>query len=155
MSDEGGIKIICENRKARHNYFLEERFEAGIILTGTEVKSLREGKANLMDSYAIFRGDELFLLNANIATYTQGNRQNHEPLRTRKLLLHRAELNKLWGKADHSGYTMVPTKMYFKKGIAKVEIALGKGKKGFDKRDSTKERDVKREMAKTLKKRQR
>lgn len=155
MSDEAGIKIICENRKARHNYYLEERFEAGMVLTGTEVKSLREGKANLLDSYAIFKGTELFLLNAHISPYLQGNRENHEPMRTRKLLLKRSELNKLYGKADHSGYTMVPTKMYFKKGLAKVEIALGKGKKGFDKREVEKERDVKREMSKALKKRQR
>jgi SsrA-binding protein len=155
MSDEGGIKIICENRKARHNYFLEERFEAGMVLTGTEVKALREGKANLLDSYAIFKGTELFLLNAHISPYLQGNRENHEPMRTRKLLLKRSELNKLYGKADHSGYTMIPTKMYFKKGLAKVEIALGKGKKGFDKREVSKERDVKREMAKVMKKRQR
>lgn len=152
MSEDGGIKIICDNRKARHNYFLEDKFEAGLVLKGTEVKSLREGKANLQDAYAIFKGRELFLINANISEYRMGNRENHEPLRTRKLLMHAAELNKLWTKLEIRGYSLIPTKMYFKKGIAKIEIAIAKGKKAFDKRATEKEREVKRDMAKVMKK---
>lgn len=147
----GGIKIITENRKARHNYFIEDKFEAGMCLTGTEVKSLRDGKANLADAYAIFKNGELFLLNAHISPYTQGSRANHEPLRTRKLLLHRAELSKLWGKIEIKGYSLVPLKMYFKNGVAKIEIALGKGKKLHDKRESTKEREAQRQMDKITK----
>ena len=152
MSDQGGIKIVCENRKARHNYFIEDRFEAGMVLLGTEVKSLRDGKATLQDAYAIFKNGELFLLNANIPPYKLGNRANHEPQRTRKLLLHRAELSKLWGKSEIKGYTLVPLKIYFKKGLAKVEIALGKGKKQHDKRATTKEREAQRHLAKVTKK---
>ena len=156
MSDKvtapAGIKIICENRKARHNYHIEERFEAGMVLTGTEVKSLRDGKANLMDAYATFKSGELFLLNANISHYKQGNRENHDPVRTRKLLLHRSELNKLWGRSEIKGYSLVPLKMYFKGGVAKVEIGLGKGKKLHDKRAATKEREAQRNMAKITKK---
>ncbi len=145
VREDGGIKIVCENRKARHNYFLEDKYEAGMVLTGTEVKSMRDGKANLMDSYAVFKGGELWLLNANISGYAQGNRANHEPLRTRKLLLHRAELSKLWGKMETKGYSLVPLKLYFKRGKAKVEVALARGKKSHDKRDSIKEREMKRE----------
>src|SRR5436309_2153627 len=149
MSEEKaapGIKIVCENRKARHNYFLEDRFEAGMVLQGTEVKSLRDGKANLQDAYAIFKGGELWLLNAHIAQYTLGNRANHEPLRTRKLLLHHSELHKLRGKMENKGYSLIPTKLYFKGGKAKVEVALGRGKKAHDKRDSIKDREMKRQM---------
>jgi SsrA-binding protein len=148
---EGGIKIVCENRKARHNYFIEDKYEAGLVLTGTEVKSLRDGKGNLQDSYAIFKGGELFLLNSNIAPYAMGNRENHEPLRTRKLLLKHDEIKKLWGKIEIKGYSLIPLKIYFKKGIAKVEIALARGKKSHDKRESTKERDAKRDLAKITK----
>ena len=155
MSESGGIKIICDNRKARHNYSLEDKFEAGMVLVGTEVKSLRDGKGNLQDAYAIFKGKELFLINANIASYAMGSRENHEPLRTRKLLLHEEELNKLWSKLEVKGYSLIPTKMYFKKGLVKIEIALGKGKKTFDKRASTKERDAKRDLAKVMKNKQR
>lgn len=151
----GGIKIICDNRKAGHHYFLEDRFEAGIVLTGTEVKSLRTGKANLQDAYAILKNGELFLINAHIAPYALGNRENHEPLRTRKLLVHKAELNKLFGKSEVRGFTLIPTKMYFKKGRAKVEIALAKGKTGVDKRKTTQEREAKRELAKVAKRAQR
>lgn len=146
-----GIKIVTENRKAFHNYSIEEKCEAGIVLTGTEVKSLREGKANLSDSYAIFQKDELFLLNAHIPVYAQGNINNHAPLRTRKLLLNRHEIEKLIGKIQIRGYSLIPLKMYFKKGICKVELGLGKGKKSHDKRDSEKEKDVKRAMAQAKK----
>jgi SsrA-binding protein len=152
---EGGIKIICDNRKAGHNYFLEERLEAGMVLTGTEVKSLRSGKANLQDSYAILKNGELFLINAHIAPYERGNRENHDPLRTRKLLVHKSELNKLFGKSEIRGFTLIPTKMYFKKRRAKVEIALAKGKTGIDKRETTKEREAKRELAKVSKRNRR
>jgi len=150
-SEGGGIKIICENRKARHNYFIEDRFEAGMVLKGTEVKALREGKANLLDAYAIFKGGEVYLLNANISPYAMGNRENHEPLRTRKLLLHHSEISKLWGKSEIKGYALIPLKMYFKNGIAKVEIGLGRGKQAHDKRQVTKEREAQRHMAKITK----
>lgn len=142
-----GIKIITENRKAFHNYSFEEKCEAGIILTGTEVKSLRDGKANLADSYAVFQKGELFLINAHIAVYAQGNLNNHAPLRTRKLLLHSHELDKLAGKIKIRGYSLIALKMYFKKGICKVELGLGKGKKSHDKREAEKEKDAKRSLA--------
>ena len=142
-----GIKIICENRKARHNYSIEDKMEAGMVLHGTEVKSLRDGKANLQDAYAILKNNELYLLNAHIAPYALGNRENHEPLLTRKLLIHRHELAKIWGKLETQGYQLIPLKMYFKRGTAKVELGLGKGKKLHDKRASTKEKDAKREVA--------
>lgn len=146
-----GIKIISENRKAFHNYFVEEKFEAGIILKGTEVKSLREGKANLQDSYGLLKGGELFLLNAHIPPYKLGNRENHDPLRTRKLLLNRSELSKLWGKLETQGYSVIPLKMYFKNGLVKLEMALAKGKKSHDKREATKEKETKRALAKITK----
>jgi SsrA-binding protein len=146
-----GIKIICENRKARHNYSIEETWEAGIVLVGTEVKSLRDGKANLLDAYAVFKSNELFLLNAHISPYTHGNLANHEPLRSRKLLLNADQITKLWNKIEIKGYSLVPLKMYFKKGLCKVEIGLGKGKKNFDKRASEKEKDAKRMMDKVTK----
>jgi SsrA-binding protein len=151
MKNEEGIKIICENRKAWHNYLIEEKFEAGIVLKGTEVKSLRSGKANLMDSYAIFKGDEVFLLNAHIPPYSHGNLLNHEPLRSRKLLLNRDEIKKLWTRIEIKGLSLIPLKLYFKKGICKVEIGIGKGKKSFDKRASEKEREVKRSLDKITK----
>lgn len=140
-----GIKIVAENRKARHNYFIESHFEAGMVLKGTEVKSLREGKANLSDSYAIMKNGEMFLLNTHIPPYMT-IRENHDPLRTRKLLLNRSELDKIWALADLKGNSLIPLKIYFKNGKAKVEIGIGKGKKLFDKRESTKERDANRQM---------
>lgn len=152
MTDSGGIKIITENRKAFHRYFIEDRYEAGLVLQGTEVKSLREGKANLQDSYAVFKNRELFLINAHINPYTMGNRENHEPLRSRKLLLKRSELDKLWGKTEIKGYSLIPLKMYFKKGIAKVELGVGRGKKAHDKRAATKEREANRQMQRLRKK---
>ena len=152
-STETGIKIICDNRKAFHNYFIDERFEAGIVLKGTEVKALRDGKANIGDAYAVFKGSELFLVNAHINPYAMGNRENHDPLRSRKLLLNRSELSKLWGKMEIKGLSLIPTKMYFKAGIAKVEIGLGRGKKAHDKRASTKEREAKRELDRAVKSR--
>lgn len=151
MTDDSHIKIICDNRKARHNYFLEERMEAGMMLTGTEVKSLRDGKANLTDAYAIVKGRELWLLNAHIAAYNLGNRSNHAPLRTRKLLLHREEIDKLSSRMEKGGCSLIPTKMYFKKGVAKIELAIARGKKSHDKRASIRERESKREVDKLTK----
>lgn len=153
MATSGGIRIISENRKAFHNYYVEDKFEAGIILKGTEVKSLREGKANLQDSYGLLKSGELFLLNAHIPPYKLGNRENHDPLRTRKLLLNQSELSKLWGKLETQGYSVIPLKMYFKDGLVKVEMALAKGKKSHDKREATKEKEIKRAMAKLTKQR--
>lgn len=145
------IEIVTQNRKAFHDYFIEETFEAGIMLTGTEVKSLRAGKANLKDSYARIKNEEVFLLNTHISPYTQADGfKQHEPERTRKLLLHKKEIMKLVGKTREKGYTLVPTKIYFKNGKAKVEIGLAKGKTSYDKRDSIKARDVKREIAQSM-----
>lgn len=146
-----GIKIIAENRKARHNYFIEDRYEGGLVLLGSEVKALREGRANLTDSYGVFKGDELYLLNTHISPYVMANRQNHEPTRTRKVLLKRSELNKLWGKTETRGYHLIPLKLYFKNGRAKVEMALCKSKKQFDKRATVKERESKRDLARIKK----
>lgn len=140
------MKIVCDNRAAFHNYTIEEKVEAGIVLVGSEVKSLRDGKANLRDSYAVFTRNELFLLNAHINPYLQANIQNHDPLRSRKLLLKRSELQKLWEKNEIGGYAIVPLKIYFKDGIVKVEIGIGKGKKLHDKRASEKEREAKRDL---------
>jgi len=148
--DEKQIKIVTENRKARHDYFVEETYEAGIALTGTEVKSLRAGRANLKDSYAQVENGEMFLLNMHISPYEQGNRFNVDPVRPRKLLLHKSEINRLFGKVMQQGLTLVPLKVYFHKGRAKVELALARGKKLYDKRSSTAERDAKREMERAL-----
>ncbi|EAX47703.1 SsrA-binding protein [Thermosinus carboxydivorans Nor1] len=153
--DKGSkIKIVAENRKARHDYHIHETYEAGIVLTGTEVKSLRAGKANLKDSYARIENAEVMLHNMHISPYEQGNRFNHEPLRTRKLLLHRYEINKLIGKTKEKGYTLVPLKIYFTRGKAKVELALASGKKLYDKREDMAERDARREMDRALREKQ-
>lgn len=144
--------VVCTNRKAYHDYFIEETYEAGISLLGTEVKSLREGKANLKDSYVIIKEGEAFLLNCHISPYSHGNIQNHDPLRTRKLLLHRYEINKLWGKLSQKGYTLIPIKIYFnKKGNAKVEIGLCKGKRQYEKRETIKEKEARKEVERHLK----
>ena len=143
-------QVVSTNRKAYHDYFIEETCEAGITLLGTEVKSLREGKANLKDSYAIIKGNEIFLLNCHISPYSHGNIQNHDPLRTRKLLLHRKEINKLWGNLTQKGLTLIPLKIYFKKGKAKVEIGLCKGKKQYEKREVLKEKEARREIERHL-----
>ena len=144
-------QVVSTNRKAYHDYFIEETCEAGITLLGTEVKSLREGKANLKDSYALIKGNEIFLLNCHISPYSHGNIQNHDPLRTRKLLLHRKEINKLWGKLTQKGLTLIPLKIYFtKNGKAKVEIGLCKGKKQYEKREVLKEKEARREIERHL-----
>lgn len=148
-------KIICNNKKAYHNYFIEEKFEAGMVLTGTEVKSLRLGKANLNDSFALVKSGEAFLNNLHISPYDFGNRQNHDPDRMRKLLLHKKEIVKIYGKIREQGYSVVPLKLYFKNGLVKVEMGLAKGKKQYDKREDMKQKDHKRDMAQALKSRNR
>lgn len=134
------------NRKARYDYEIEEEYEAGIVLTGTEIKSIREGKVNIKDSYAIIRNEEIFLLNTHISSYEKGNIFNHEEDRTRKLLMHKQEIKKLNNKLILEGYTLIPLKIYFVKGKAKVLLGLCKGKKNYDKRETIKKRDTEREM---------
>jgi SsrA-binding protein len=149
MSSEG-IKIVAENRKAFHDYFIEDRVEAGIILTGTEIKSIRNGKINLKDSYARINNGEVWVYQMHISPFEQGNRYNHEPLRPRKLLLHRSEINKLVGKIQQQGLTLLPIKVYLKNGMAKVELAVGQGKKNYDKRQALAEREGKRDIERAL-----
>lgn len=144
------VKVVTENRKARHDYFIEETYEAGIVLKGTEVKSLRAGKANLKDSYAQVDGGEMYLFNMHISPYEQGNRFNVDPVRARKLLLHKGEINRLFGRVKQQGLTLVPLKVYFKRGKAKVELALAKGKKLYDKRDAMAEKDARREVERVV-----
>jgi SsrA-binding protein len=145
-------KLIAENRRARFDYFLEQTFEAGLALTGSEVKSLRNGRANIAESYAAVEGDEIVLVNADIPPYVQANRFNHEPRRPRKLLLHRKEINRLIGAVQREGRTIVPTKLYWNdKGMAKLELALAKGKKAHDKREAAAERDWQRDKARLMK----
>ena len=139
------------NRKARYDYEIEDTYEAGIVLKGTEIKSIRNGKANIKDSYAIIKNDEIYLLNTHISLYDEGNQFNHEETRTRKLLLHKKEILKLKNKLDLEGYTLIPLKIYFVKSKAKVLIGLAKGKKNYDKRESIKQRDIQREMQKNFK----
>ena len=145
------MKVVCQNRKAYHDYHIDETVESGIALLGTEVKSLREGKANLKDGYVIIKGEEVFLLNCHISPYSHGNIMNHDPLRTRKLLLHKKEISRLAGKVIAKGYTLIPLRLYFKDSFAKVEIGLAKGKKLFEKRDTIKEREARREIERAMK----
>ncbi len=147
------MKIVCQNRKAFHDYTIEDTLEAGIQLLGTEVKSLRDGKANLKDSYVLIKNSEVFLFNCHISPYSHGNIMNHDPLRTRKLLLHRKEIEKLRGKAQQKGYTLMPLKIYFKNSHAKVEIGLAKGKRVYEKRETIKEREAKRTIERAMKNR--
>jgi SsrA-binding protein len=146
------VKIISVNRQAYHDYFVERTIEAGISLVGTEIKSIRDGKVNLRGSYAIARNGELWLENAHIAVYEHGNRYNHEPLRNRKLLLHRREIEQLQAKVATKGLTLIPLKLYLKGGKAKIELGLCRGKKLYDKREAIAERDVKREMERVIRK---
>jgi len=146
------VKIISVNRQAYHDYFVERTIEAGISLVGTEIKSIRDGKVNLRGSYAIARNGELWLENAHIAAYEHGNRYNHEPLRNRKLLLHRREIEQLQAKVATKGLTLIPLKLYLKGGKAKIELGLCRGKKLYDKREAIAERDVKREMERVIRK---
>ena len=149
---KGGLKIISNNRKAKFNYFFKEFFEAGIELKGSEVKSLRDGKANISESYAYNHNGEIYLINSHIPSYKESSYNNHEPNRNRKLLLNKREINKLIGRINREGFTLIPTKLYFKKGKAKIEIAVGKGKKQYDKRQVKKKQDWNREKARFFRK---
>ena len=145
------VKIIAKNRKAYHDYHIEETYEAGLSLLGTEVKALREGRANLKESYVIIKNNEAFLFGCHISPYSHGNIQNHDPLRTRKLLLHRKELDRLWGAVSQKGLALVPLALYFKGGKAKLEIGLAKGKKHYEKRETIKKREADREIERHMK----
>ena len=147
-----GLKIICLNRKASFNYFFEDIFEAGIVLKGSEIKSIRDGKVNIAESYAVEKKGEIVLINSHISPYREASYSNHKPTDDRKLLLNKKEVNKLIGKMHRDGFTLIPTKMYFKKGNAKIEIAVAKGKKQYDKRATKKNRDWNREKARYIRK---
>ncbi len=152
-ADDSGILVVARNRRARHDFDLLERVEAGLVLTGTEVKSLRNGKANLEDAYAEVDKGEIWLLGCDIPEYVQANRMNHVPKRPRKLLLHRREIGKLESRTNEKGITIVPVSLYFKKGIAKVEICLARGRKTYDKREAIKKQEAKRDMDRALRRR--
>lgn len=153
MPIQKGIKIIAENRKAFHDYFIDERFEAGIALSGTEVKSLRAGKVNLRDSYCQVKDGEIYLIGVHISPYEQGNRFNLDPDRTRKLLMHKKEIIRLYSKTKEDGLTLVPTKCYFKDSKVKFEIGLARGKKDYDKRDTEAAKQAKRDIERAVKNR--
>ena len=146
-----GEKLVASNRKAYHDYFIMEKFEAGVALLGTEVKSIREGRVNLKDSYAAIKDGEPFLLNCHISPYTHGNRQNHDPTRTRKLLLHRKEIRKLIGKTQEKGLTLVPLRVYLTRGRVKIELGVARGKKDYDKRETERRKEVDRETRAAMK----
>lgn len=151
MALEKGIKIIAENRKAFHEYFIEEKMEAGIELSGTEVKSARQGKMNLSDSYVMVKDGELWLIGAHISPFEQGNRFNKDPMRSRKLLMHKREIMRLFGVVKQEGLTLVPTKSYFKNGRIKIEVGLAKGKKIYDKRDALAQKQADRDIDRKMK----
>lgn len=150
---ETGERLIASNKKALHEYFIVQKFEAGIVLTGTEMKSLRAGKANLKDAYVLLKNEEAYLFGAHISPYTHGNLQNHDPERTRKLLLNRRELDKLYSETAEKGLTVVPLRLYFKGARVKAEIAVVRGKKQYDKRDTERTRELDREAAQAMKER--
>jgi len=154
MPKDENSKLIAGNKKAYHDFFIEETYECGIALMGTEVKSLREGRANLKDSYAIVKNEEVFLLGFHISPYSHGNIMNHDPERTRKLLMHKREIKRLFGLLTQKGYTLVPTKLYFKEGRVKVELGLAKGKKNYDVRETVKEKEAQREIQRATRERQ-
>ena len=149
--EKGHVKIIAVNRKARHDYFIEDEYEAGIVLKGTEVKSLRMGKVNLKDAYARIKDGEVFVYQMHIGPYPFANYDNHDPLRTRKLLLHKQEIKRMYAKVNEKGHTLVPLKIYFKAGKVKISLALAKGKRQYDKRETIKRRDEQRELARERK----
>ncbi|MBE3568910.1 MAG: SsrA-binding protein SmpB [Bacillales bacterium] len=151
---KGEGKVVAQNKKARHDYFIEETYEAGIVLQGTEIKSIRAGRVNLKDSFARIQKGEVFLHNMHISPYEHGNRYNHDPLRTRKLLLHKKEILKLIGKTKEQGYSLVPLKLYIKDGYAKILLGLARGKKKWDKREDLKKKEAKREIERAFKARQ-
>jgi len=150
---EQKVKNVVDNRRARHEYHIEDTFEAGLVLVGSEVKSLRAGKASLQDAYAEVKNGEVWVNNFHISPYEQANRYNHEPLRPKKLLLHTREIGKLWAASQQKGYTLIPLKIYFKEGKAKVLLGVAKGKKLYDKRDDLAKRDAARDLERTLKER--
>ncbi len=154
MGMEEEIKVVARNRKAHHDFQIEEKFEAGIELQGTEVKSIRNSRINLKDSFARVENGELILYNVHVSPYDQGNRYNHEPERPRRLLMHRREIDKLQGKTQEKGYTIVPLRVYLQRGLVKVELALARGKRKYDKRRDIAERTAQREMARELKEKQ-
>lgn len=145
-----GIKVVANNKKAYHEYFIDEVYEAGLMLQGTEVKSIREGHVSIKESYCRIRNGEVFVENMNISPYEQANRENHEPLRTRKLLLHRDEIAKITKKVEEKGLTLIPTKLYFKDRRAKIEIGIGRGKKLYDKRETLKRKQADREASRAM-----
>jgi SsrA-binding protein len=147
------VKVIAVNRRATHDYFIDDRIEAGLVLTGTEIKSIREGRVNLREGYARVVGDEAWLVGVHIAPYEQGNRYNHEPLRDRKLLLHRDEISELIGRVRQRGYTLIPLQLYLKHGRAKVELGLARGKRQYDKREAIAKREAQREIERGLRSR--
>ncbi|MFD2617776.1 SsrA-binding protein SmpB [Terrilactibacillus laevilacticus] len=147
-------RVLAQNRKAGHDYFIEETYEAGIVLQGTEIKSIRKGSVSIKDAFARVENGELMLHNMHVSPYEQGNRYNHDPLRTRKLLLHKKQINKLIGQTKEAGYAIVPLKIYVKNGFAKILIGLGKGKKNYDKRETLKRKSAQREMDRALRDRQ-
>ncbi|GAX90767.1 SsrA-binding protein SmpB [Effusibacillus lacus] len=149
-----GPKALAQNRKASHDYFVEDTFEAGIVLTGTEIKSVRQGKANLQDSFARISNGEAWLINMHISPFEQGNRFNVDPTRTRKLLLHKSEIMKLLGQTKEKGYSLIPLKLYVRNGYCKVLLGLAKGKKNYDKRESIAKRDAQRDMQRALREKQ-
>lgn len=151
---KGEGKVLAQNKKARHDYFIEETYEAGLVLLGTEIKAIRAGRVNLKDSFARIRNGELFVHNMHISPYEQGNIHNHEPLRTRKLLLHRKQINTLIGETKEAGYSIVPLKLYLKDGYAKLLIGLARGKKKYDKRDDLKQKEAKRDIERAFRDRQ-
>ena len=153
--EEEGVRVICRNKRAYHEYEIQDRLECGVVLTGTEVKSLRDGSANLEDAYAKLDGGEVWLIGSDIPEYSMGNRMNHKPKRPRKLLLHRQEINKFAGKASERGFTLVPLRLYFKDGRAKVELAVARGKQLYDKRQAQKKADAQREIRRALNDRRR
>ena len=155
MPKEQGRKLIAQNRKARHDYHIDDTYEAGLVLTGTEVKSLRAGRASLVDGFAVVKDGEVWLQGVHIPEYTEGTWNNHTPRRSRKLLLHRQEIARLIGKTKESGHTLVPLSLYFKDGKAKVEIALARGKREFDKRQTLMEKQAKREAERAMSRRAR
>ncbi|GGA44754.1 SsrA-binding protein [Kroppenstedtia guangzhouensis] len=150
---KGGVKVVARNRKAHHEYHVEDTYEAGIVLTGTEIKSIRQGRVNLKDSYALINDGEVYLVNMHISPFEQGNRFNHDPTRTRKLLLHKGEINKLIGLTKQKGFTLVPLDLHLRNGYAKIQLALAKGKKLHDKREAVAKRDADREIRRQLKQR--
>jgi SsrA-binding protein len=154
-NDEEDVKVICRNKRAFHQYSISDRLECGIVLTGTEVKSLREGSASLEDAYAKLGGGEVWLLGSDIPEYTMGNRMNHKPKRARKLLLHRREIAKFAGKASERGFTLVPLRLYFKRGRAKVELAVARGKQLHDKREDKKKAEAQRDIRRAMSDRRR